>query len=160
MCRFWVSFEPDGRPMPLEQDRLMAHRDVRHPIPDRLDIGDLKLIAPSAIRPFASLSDDELETQVRAYWEIPDGISPFEPWHWLCMELARRPEKRWEALAEELLEPMQNRNGIEERDRRRAGELELLTALRRRQGRPDPIALEVRRWSRSWARCPRTTDSR
>lgn len=143
ICVFLLSFEPEGGPWTLEEDRLGARRTEKRPIADRLDWGIVPLAAPSDSRLFANLSDEELEARIRASWDEDHHLP--EPWNHLCFELTRRPGARWDWLALELMEDFRDPELARARHQNKHGQLELLTALRRRQGRPDPIEFEVQR---------------
>jgi hypothetical protein len=151
VCVLRLSFEADDAPWVFEEDELFFHSYLKRPIPDQLNFDAVRLSAPSAARPFASLTDDELERRIRTSWADGGNDVPL-PWSQLMGEALRRDETRWEALFQELLASfVETDRALEGRDRIEHwyahGELELLTALRRLQGQPDPISIEVMRGS-------------
>jgi len=109
-----------------------------------LDLGRV-LLAPAG-SPKRFLLDDDAALE-RRYEELlakvrKDSTSRRESFELLLLEMVRRGGARWEAyVAAKLKETRDPAN--EELRWRGPGELEVLTALRRLQGKPDPLALVI-----------------
>jgi hypothetical protein len=151
LCLLDLHYELDGFPWRFAEDEPWIRWTVKHPIPDQLSFGAVHLTAPSSARPFADLADDQLEARLRESWSAGSKELPL-PWDALLLETARREGPRWQALFEELLASfLEADRDLEPREESEHwqdhGELELVTALRRRQGRPDPVSVEVLRGS-------------
>jgi hypothetical protein len=96
-----------------------------------LDLGEIVLIAPGSTRWLERMSDDELLAQFAR-----------EPLEACLVVMAKRGGPRWQGFLREALEAERTRARVDEVAPQ---DLELLTALRRAQGRPDPLVLRPMR---------------
>lgn len=126
------------------------------------ELGDVVLVAPGSLGWLARLSDDELQ-QTYEKRQATAGTRRIDVEACL-LDMARRKTERWKKyLAAELekVRPPKPKKGDKAKGRRGDGnaddeddetarsyfardqELALLTALRRAQGKPDPLAIEL-----------------
>lgn len=134
--RFLLELPAGDRALPvtLEGELELAKALPAGPQP----VGDVILIEPGSPRWLARLGDDEL----LATWQVRRAAAETAPvaLDACLLEMARRKSERWRKfLAAELKQARAAGDGGDRRPR----ELALLTALRRAQGKGDPLALEL-----------------
>jgi hypothetical protein len=110
------------------------------PLPSgRFDLGDLQLARPGSIRWLADKDDAGLEAEYRRAVVAQERNGVYQRSVETCLtEMIRRGGAHWQAFVESELaheRTEQNPNRIED--------LELLTAMRRIQGKPDPLAVQL-----------------
>lgn len=118
--------------------------------PGPLELGEITLIPPGSLRWLARLSDDDLKKTFEAR---RGGAAKRTVDVEACLlEMARRKSERWKKLlADELAaarpkaakKPKKGKEGDAAPPAETPHDLELLTALRRAQGKPDPLTIEL-----------------
>ena len=123
--------------------------DLKKLLPGPNEVGEVVLVAPGSLRWLARLSDDELQKTYESR-KSTSGTRRLDVEACL-VEMGRRKSERWKKyLASELaaLHPAAKPKSAKPGKGHDAGEtgeadadLSLLTALRRAQGKPDPLAI-------------------
>lgn len=107
------------------------------------DVGDVKLTVPLPERLdvdptlWPPMEDDELAREVRRI--LREDPADWKEWEWIeraLVEMVRRGGEHWMPLLEESLGLLAERSYAD-------GQLEFLTALRRLQGKPDPLGVVI-----------------
>ena len=121
--------------------------------PSEHDLGDIVLVSPGAELYLLGLGDRALQE----YYEECIGFARINGAHVhlvesCLIEMSRRGSDHWQAFLESA---WTERNEHGDRWRAAPGGVEFLTALRRAQGRPDPLAIEIADASQLHTRFPR-----
>jgi hypothetical protein len=108
------------------------------------DLGDIVLAVAGSDAVLRRMSDDELLAEHDRIRELLERNAAHERELETCLtEMARRGGVRWIAFLQAELDALRARERADEWRMNEPPELVLLTALRRAQRRPDPLAIEI-----------------